>query len=705
MTALAALVCGVVAMFGERHEAAYPRATRGATLSRVALALFSAAALVLLAIAASALFKSPSTVSIGPRLARIGSFDAAATLSLTPMAGALAAVTLVGALLFAVGAPRDARPAEFALAALVATGAVEAALAEGFAPFIAGWAGVAVGGAALLARTSRRAASTTGGALGSTFGAVIAAAVLFWSLGGQFLDGRRFLADYKARFTVATIEAGQDLRGTSLDVLPSPGTITMLGSPGARVYLGVANESQITPRLPPDVVSPFQRFEINPGVQKVTIDAGGGTIIGGDGHDIALVDNVRVLPGSKLLVKVVGPTMSFADAADQIGALDAAFRARAIGGVPVLDLAALALVLGLIALAGSLGRAASKSASAAAIAGLGASAIAAAAALRLGAPLSGSGALGSAVACVAGLVAAWNALVAARARSVGALVGRLTSAGVALASISVIVPAAAAGVTLAGASVACVALAIGVERLTDPMRNSVDSAVSAAIRPAMIAMGLALVIGAAAIACGAVVRGGALGVVAAMTAVATAGLAVYAIARASAFMEIVELVPVEDAPPPKKSKKSKKGGASSEVAAARVLAPKPVDKPPFPLPRQSIALAATTALGAATGALWLARGLGTQASAVLQIGLTAALVVGGAAIAWRVRAIADDPKRRSASFEGEPFLAVAANPSDATDGGVARSIGRVVRAFERALLFPLDRLAGVRADREERAEP
>lgn len=727
MTALAAIVCAVLALFGGRSDAAYPRETWATQAARIALGVLALGGLVLLVVAASALFRSAATMSIGPRLARVGALDAAFSLLLTPTSGALAGVALVAGIAFAHGSPRDTAAGEFAAVALVVTGAVDAALAEGFAAFIAGWSAIGIGAAALFGRSSAaRAARAAAQVLASVAGVVLAAAVLFWSLGGQFLDGRRFLSDYEPRFTIATIDPGTELKGQGLDARPAPARLSMLAPPGARVFFGVANEAQLTPRVVPDAIVPFEDFELKPGVQKIVIDAGGGAIVGGDGHDVALIDNLRVLSGARLEVKTAGSTVSFVDVASQVASLDAAYRSRTIGGVPVLDVAAVAALAALIALAGAIGRGPSRSSTAAAVAGLGGAVLAATLAHRLGAVLSGAGNLALGAATVAALVAVWSALVATRAHALGALVGRVVAGWVALAAIAVVVPSTAAGLAFAGAALASVGLAIAVERLGDPLRNGVDGQVRDAIRPALVAMGVSGAVGAAAIACGALAQGGALGVGIAAGAVATALLQSFALARAFAFMGIVELVAAdvadrgaapegagaEGAIPadgdveakPKKKRKKRKGATSAEESAP-ILVAKPVDKPSFPLPRRSIALLAAASLGAATGALWLARGLGAPTSSVLQIGVAGALLLGCAGLAWRSGLAADDPKRRDAWLAEESVLAKAANPIEASvDTGPWASVVTAIRGVERALLWPLDRLSRSRRALVERAE-
>ncbi len=732
MTALAAILCGVLSLFGGRADAAYPRATRPTNAARGIVALAALIALVLLGVAASALVQSPATLSIGPRLARIGALDAAFSLLLTPTSAAIAAVALVAALAFAIGAPRDVAAGELAAVALVATGAVDAAMAEGFAPFVAGWAAVAIGAAVLFGRSSAaRAARATAGMIASAVGIVLAAAVLFWSLGGQFLDGRRFLSDYQPRFTIATIDPGQDLRRgsgaepASLDARPAPAKLSMLAPSGARVYLGVANEAQLTPRLPADAVAPFQGLEIVPGVQKIVIDTGGGAIVGGDGHDVALIDNVRVLSGAKLELKVVGSTTSFGDVASQVASLDAAYRTRTIGGVPVLDVAAAAILAAFIALAAAVGRGSSRGSVASSIAGLGGAALAAALAHRLGAPLAGAENLALVAATLAALVAVWSALVATRARAIGGLVGRVSGAWVALSAVSVVLPSTAAGLAFAGAALASVGLALGVERLADPLRNGADGHVRAAVRPAVIAMGVAGAVGAAAVACGALARGGALGVGIAIAAAATAILQAFSLARASAFMGIAEVVggfasaaggadvdlaatpaseDLAETTVPAKTKKKRKKGKSAPKAeeAAPILIAKPVDKPSFPIPGRSIALLAASSLGAVTAALWLSHGLGAPTTGVLQIGVAGGLVLACAAIAWRSGMTADDPKRRDAWLAEESILASAANPVESSvEEGVWAYVVAGIRAVEGALVWPLDQVSRSRRARVE----
>lgn len=695
LMAVAALVGGVLVALAPRADAAYPRATTAAWGARIALGIAALAGIVMLASATAPLFQGKTTLTIGPRLARIGSFDATLSLHLTPTAAALAAVVLVGALVWAVAFPKDGTPTDMAVAALVSAGALETSLAEGFGALIAGAGGVALGAAIVAGRGSSasgaRAAAT---AFAAPLGATLAAAILSWSLAGKFLDERRFLSDYKARFTVDTTAPGQEVRSQPLDLLPTPGQLTMLSPPGARVFIGVANESQLTPSFPPDAIAPFWGLELPPGVQKIAIDGGAGTIVGGDGHDVALVDAVRVLPGAKLLIRPVGATTSFVDLADQT-AKDSPLAGRTIAGLPVVDLAAAFLVLGLLGLAAAVGRSAPRSASGAAIAGLGALTVAAAAAHRLGPVLRDAGGVALITALAAALFAAWCALVATRARTLGALLARLSGTWIALASLGVLFPASAAGISLAGAAVASIAFALGVERLADPLKNGADPTVNAAVRPAVIAGGAAAALGATAIACGAILRGG-LAIASSVAVIAAAAAGAFALARAATFMAVVELVPA-DVPAPIKKKKGK-GKALAATDAVDALVAKPADKPSFPLPRRAIAIGAAAALGAATGALWLARGLGVVGSMPIQIGVAVAVVGASATLAWRARSADDDAKRRSAFFEADDLLTRAANPSDHDRGAFASVLFKLAGAIDGALRWPLDRLGGATPD-------
>lgn len=318
------------------------------------------------------------------RLFRVGSLDAVIGFAMDGLGATIALVAIVlSAIASFLHAGREEGDAsDVAVTLLAGAGAVTAALAEGFPTLMLGLAasflvarsfarahveapparsaaevgrpkkkskkakasataGAAAAPAAALESSDRpappvEAAAPSRGSIGlGAFGAaasasIVAFGVLFWALGGRWLDDTRYLSDYRPRFRVigavaAPVEKpnatpNPAARTTTTDYLGmagQKGTLTIVSHPGARVYLGVSDESQL---VRSDVFgqTPFVKKELPAGLQKIVIVPGGAATVGGDGLEAALVDLVAIKQGAETVITLDGPTMTFHELAPQI---------------------------------------------------------------------------------------------------------------------------------------------------------------------------------------------------------------------------------------------------------------------------------------------------------------------------------------------------------------------------------------------------
>jgi hypothetical protein len=282
-------------------------------------------AIALGSLAAAAIAIAPSlpealsghhVVSVATRLARVGSLDLVLGFDLDRVSSALAVLVLgFTALALRPSGPAEKRPS---VALFVAAGALLAVLADGLAAWALG-VGAAVAGAAL---ASERPWEQVRAKLGSASVALSAVALGFaylaWALGGQWLDGSRYFSDWGARFVVPRDSAAVDPVPTLARDPHATGSLTLVSNPGARVYVGVADELGLA-RSEPLAVSPFARVAVPAGLQKIVVIPGDAAIIGGEGLEAALIDAVPITAGKETVIELVGPSLTFSEVASQVG--------------------------------------------------------------------------------------------------------------------------------------------------------------------------------------------------------------------------------------------------------------------------------------------------------------------------------------------------------------------------------------------------
>mgnify|MGYP000894222737 CR=1 FL=1 len=311
------------------------------------------AALVLLA-ASAPLSEGRRVLSVVARTLRVGSFDASVVFALDGVSLPLALAALAATSWAVLGAERGdtsesperaQRPAAWGLAT---TGVLVATLGDALGTWLFG-AGFALAAIVLASPGVPRARlSSAGAGLVAIAGGGL---ILFWTLGGawlgtSWLDGGRYLSDYRPRFAV-------EGANTPLGRPPLPreeGRLTITSLPGTTVYLGVSDETLLA-RATPLGVTPFVELPVPAGVHKVALVPGAGALVGGEGLEVALVDAVQVRPGETTRIGLLGPTLRYAEIDAQLASNALEIGARRLAGFRALELAALWLGAGLVALA------------------------------------------------------------------------------------------------------------------------------------------------------------------------------------------------------------------------------------------------------------------------------------------------------------------------------------------------------------------
>jgi len=323
------VAAGVVAVLGpwlEERSSLRGLAARAGTrtASDLVAALGAVGSVLVVAVGLLQAVRSPSGMIVSPAwvLARVGSIDAALGFDADVGRGALALVFALGSVLIALragssdapGAPSRAGWRSLALAA-----ALGALLADGLATALLalGCALVATGAASLRGRW------LPGGAAIAAL--TLAGATLGWGLDGRWLDGLagNFLSDYAPRFVAVRDGAPTAARLRGPAAADGKGTLTMTSAPGTEVHIGVQDDASLRGRAGPLATSPFVKVALPATLQKIALVPGGAAIVGGDGLEIALADNVDIRPGDDIVLAPLGGTWTWRDIDGQLLLRDA----------------------------------------------------------------------------------------------------------------------------------------------------------------------------------------------------------------------------------------------------------------------------------------------------------------------------------------------------------------------------------------------
>ena len=234
------------------------------------------------------------------RGARFGALDAGLDLLVdwrALVASALACATAFAAAIVIAGRPaRERGWKQWAWLHLALAGSLLAFIGDGFVAAATGWTFAAVA-AAWLAGWHDVAAAMAAAMRGAlAVGAmVVAAALLFWGLGGSWDDGG-YTPEPLPRFAAARVAHGAP-----------EASLTMTSPAGARVFVDEARTTELR--------APFARASIAPGAHSIRLHPG-------DGADDVLLARVEVAAGDEVAIVPLGPTLSFHAMADALALRD-----------------------------------------------------------------------------------------------------------------------------------------------------------------------------------------------------------------------------------------------------------------------------------------------------------------------------------------------------------------------------------------------
>jgi hypothetical protein len=718
VAALGAALVSAVAVRGSGARAA--RSSGRIVAAGVALAL------VVLLVVGRGVLSGAGVYSHALRLFRIGSLDATLGFFVDGPRLALAVAVVLWGLLGSLVAPASGASPRARTSLGAATGCLLAmVLAEGVPTFALGLGAFGLAAApALGVRAPRAAARALGGIFAAVLLSSLASAFVFWGVGGRFLDGRRYLSDYQAPFEVSTkVKTEGPQEGVLAPKVGEKSYLTMVTRPGAKIYLGLANESQLTPRVEPFAIAPVVRAEVPAGLQKLAIDPGGGTILGGDGRDIATIEQARFPGGEVVELRANGPSLSFREIAPVIEKSPTAFGERALDTLRIADVAVLALGLAAIALVLAAGGEKREEApiGPTTLVGAGLAFAAAALSVHFGPVFAAS----PRVACAAALavlgLALLSGLRARRARGAGELVasaaraavGLVVATGLVASSAAVVSAAIGVGLGLAalGAVLEAPALLSGVHQDDLVVKGAGLGEGTLGKLGTAFALGTVAVAGVPVPGVGVFLGVGALGGAALSRgvtgiAVALVGAAAWAALSASLYRGYYCMLhaprPPQGTPEaapegdeargdaPKKGKSKKR----AKSAAPPVAATQPKTDAARPADRAAELLGALGAIGGAATALALGvlaeprdQSLAVRLVAILLVAAPAAITGHLARVRYGARRAQDWLAREPRADEGT------------TSADVGERLGAAVLALDRLLSAPLELLTR-RSDRD-----
>jgi NADH-quinone oxidoreductase subunit L len=338
------------------------------------------------------------------QMVRIGSLDVNFAFAMDPLSAIMTLIiTGVGTLIHIYAAAyMETEPAYwrfFAYLNLFIFSMLLLVLGDNFIVMFFGWEGVGLCSYLLIGFWYKDYKKATAGMKAfvvnrvGDWGFICGLALLFWGMGGQWLDQGRYVPDWRERFIAVEAKAlphgdaheadehgaasaehdhpagaksEHDHPAGSHDRKPEPldkvktlagskGLLTMTTHPGARVYLGISDQSQLTATAQPFGVSPFLRKEIPAGAHSIVIVPGDGATVSGNGVEGALIDRVSVESGDEIVIAPVGSTVTFREIHDQLVIKDssgAAFLKEGLrskttwGGIGLITLACLCFFVG-----------------------------------------------------------------------------------------------------------------------------------------------------------------------------------------------------------------------------------------------------------------------------------------------------------------------------------------------------------------------
>jgi NADH-quinone oxidoreductase subunit L len=312
------------------------------------------------------------------QMVRIGSLDASFAFAMDPLSALMCLIiTGVGSLIHIYAASyMETEPAFwrfFTYLNLFVFSMLLLVLGDNFIVMFFGWEGVGLCSYLLIGFWYKDYRKATAGMKAfvtnrvGDWGFICGLALLFWGMGGKWLQNGSYLPDYNARFVAVQAEElphgehggghGADAHGAAAHegehakaadhgasgkkgeekaraLAGSKGFLTMTTHAGARVYLGVTDLAELSSAKPPQpfAVAPFVRKEIPAGAHAITVVPGEGAVVSGEGSTrieardgVRIVDNetadvgrITVKGGEEFVVAPIGPTVTFRELHDQL---------------------------------------------------------------------------------------------------------------------------------------------------------------------------------------------------------------------------------------------------------------------------------------------------------------------------------------------------------------------------------------------------
>ena len=331
------------------------------------------------------------------QMVRIGSLDVSFSFAMDPLSGLMALIiTGVGSLIHVYACSYMADEPSywrfFTYLNLFVFAMLLLVLGDNFIVMFFGWEGVGLCSYLLIGFWYRDYKKATAGMKAfvvnrvGDWGVITALGILFWGLGGAWLEhGAGYHPDYRARFVAVEAKAHgeghegketkphEPAKGKPISVerpkadvkeaierlrhqVRTTGYLTMTTHPGAQVYLGVTDASSFDRKVPPGAfaTAPFLRLPVPVGRHNIAVVPGGGAVVSGDGLEIALLEHIEIEAGEEMLIAPIGPTVTFRELSDQLAMKDkegkhflkTALRHKSVWGISLITLVCLLLFVG-----------------------------------------------------------------------------------------------------------------------------------------------------------------------------------------------------------------------------------------------------------------------------------------------------------------------------------------------------------------------
>jgi NADH-quinone oxidoreductase subunit L len=292
--------------------------------------------------------------SFGWQMVRIGSLDVNFSFAMDPLSGLMVLIiTGVGSLIHIYACSyMETEPAYwrfFTYLNLFVFSMLLLVLGDNFIVMFFGWEGVGLCSYLLIGFWYKDYKKASAGMKAfvvnrvGDWGFICGLGLLFWGMGGAWLDSGRYQPDYHPRFVAVEVQPTAESEDEAEDHA-KPGEsakeseeeeareraahapkgggsahLTMTTHPGARLYRDVGDASQLFTNPPPRPVATSPFYDIDVGTREtILIVPGDGAIVAGDGLEVAAIEHASFQPGKSYIIQAIGPTVSFREIHDQL---------------------------------------------------------------------------------------------------------------------------------------------------------------------------------------------------------------------------------------------------------------------------------------------------------------------------------------------------------------------------------------------------